>query len=67
MTVIVPDMIKRLNDVVNKTQAEESVKKYSSTQSMLPVGGSLTVFDKVLREDYARWTKVVQAIGFKPD
>ena len=62
-----PEVIKRLNDAVNRIQADEEVKKYFAAQGMLPRGGTPADFDKFVRDDYARWTKVVQDIGFKPD
>jgi tripartite-type tricarboxylate transporter receptor subunit TctC len=57
----------RLNAAVNKAQAEEEVRKHFAVQGMLPRAGSPSAFDEVVRRDYARWLKVVQDIGFKPD
>jgi tripartite-type tricarboxylate transporter receptor subunit TctC len=34
---------------------------------MLPKAGTPAAFGAIVRKDYARWTKVVQDIGFKPD
>jgi tripartite-type tricarboxylate transporter receptor subunit TctC len=34
---------------------------------MLPKAGSPDAFNAIVRKDYARWLKVVQDIGFKPD
>ena len=62
-----PEIVKRLNEVVNKIQAEEDVKKYFATQGMQPVGGTSVEFGKLVREDYMRWIRIVDKIGFKPD
>ena len=62
-----PDVIKLLNDTVNRIQSEDEVNKYFAAQGMLPKGGSPAEFEKLVRDDFARWTKVVQEIGFKPD
>ena len=60
-------VIDRLNAAVNAAQAEEEVKKNFAGQGMLPRGGTPAAFTEVVRRDYARWVKVVQDIGFKPD
>lgn len=59
-------MIDRLNAAVNKVQAEADVKKNFADQGMLPRAGTPAAFSQIVRDDYARWLKVVQAIGFKP-
>jgi hypothetical protein len=62
-----PEIVKRLNEAVNKIQAEDEVKKYFAAQGMLARGSSPVEFGKVVREDYVRWTNVVERIEFKPD
>lgn len=62
-----PAVIERLNAAVNKAQAEEEVRKNFAGQGMLPRAGSPSAFNDVVRKDYARWVKVVQDIGFKPE
>lgn len=61
------EIIKRLNEAVNKIQATDDVKKYFATQGMLTRPSTPEDFGKVVREDYARWASVVTRIGFKPD
>ena len=60
-------VIERLNAAVNKIQAEEEVRKNFAGQGMLPRAGSAAAFNDVVRKDYARWLKIVQDIGFKPE
>jgi tripartite-type tricarboxylate transporter receptor subunit TctC len=60
-------VIETLNAVVNKIAAEEEVRKNFAGQGMLPRAGSPAAFGEVVRRDYARWVKVVQDIGFKPE
>jgi tripartite-type tricarboxylate transporter receptor subunit TctC len=60
-------VVERLNAAVNKAQTEEEVRKHFAVQGMLPRAGSPSAFDEVVRRDYARWVKVVQDIGFKPE
>jgi len=61
-----PDVIQRLNAAVNRIQGEEEVKKNFVGQGMLPRAGTPAAFNDVVRKDYARWLKVVDDIGFKP-
>ena len=58
--------IDRLNAAVNKMKDEEAVKKNFAEQGMLPRAGTPAAFDAIVRKDYARWSKVVADIGFKP-
>jgi tripartite-type tricarboxylate transporter receptor subunit TctC len=60
-------VIEALNAAVNKLQAEEEIRKNLSGQGMLPKAGTPAAFNAIVRKDYARWQKVVQDIGFKPD
>jgi len=60
-------IIDRLNAAVNKIQGEEEVRKNFAGQGMLPRAGTPGAFNEVVRQDYARWLKVVQDIGFKPE
>jgi tripartite-type tricarboxylate transporter receptor subunit TctC len=62
-----PEIIQRLNAAVNKIQAEDEVKKNFVGQGMLPRAGTPAAFNEVVRKDYARWLKVVDDIGFKPE
>jgi tripartite-type tricarboxylate transporter receptor subunit TctC len=60
-------VIDRLNAAVNKLAAEEEVRKNFAGQGMLPRAATTTQFNELVRRDYARWLKVVQDIGFKPE
>jgi tripartite-type tricarboxylate transporter receptor subunit TctC len=60
-------IVDRLNAAVNKALAEDEVKKNYAGQGMLPRAGTPAAFAEVVRADYARWLKVVQDIGFKPE
>jgi tripartite-type tricarboxylate transporter receptor subunit TctC len=60
-------IIERLNAAVNKVQGDAEVKKNFTGQGMLPRAGTPAEFDAIVKADYARWVKVVQQIGFKPE
>ena len=59
-------IIDKLNAAVNKAKDDEDVKKNYIGQGMLPRAGTPAQFDAIVRKDYARWSKVVADIGFKP-
>jgi tripartite-type tricarboxylate transporter receptor subunit TctC len=60
-------IIERLNAAINKLQGERELKDSLAGQGMLPRAGSPAAFDAIVRKDFARWSKVVADIGFKPD
>jgi len=59
-------IIEKLNAAINKLKDDEDVKKNYIGQGMLPRAGTPAQFDAIVRKDYARWSKVVADIGFKP-
>jgi len=61
------EAIDKLNAAVNKAQAEEEVRKNLAGQGMMPRAGTPAAFNELVRRDYARWVKVVEDIGFKPE
>jgi tripartite-type tricarboxylate transporter receptor subunit TctC len=60
-------VIDRLSATVNKLAAEDEVRKNFAGQGMLPRTSTPAQFNDLVRRDYARWLKVVQDIGFKPE
>jgi tripartite-type tricarboxylate transporter receptor subunit TctC len=61
------EAIDKLNAAINKLQGERELKESLAGQGMLPRAGTPAAFDAIVRKDFARWTKVVADIGFKPD
>ena len=55
----------RLNAGINKALQDPSVKKILETDGMIASGGTPQQFDKRIRDDYARWTRVVKESGIK--
>ncbi len=60
-------IIEKLNAAINKLLEDEEMKKGLAAQGMLPRARTPAGFDEIVRKDYARWSKVVTDIGFKPD
>jgi tripartite-type tricarboxylate transporter receptor subunit TctC len=58
--------IERLNATLNKMQAEEDLRRSLADQGMLPRAITPAAFREIVQKDFARWSKVVQDIGFKP-
>ncbi len=60
-------VIEKLNATVNKLLQEQDLKSNLAGQGMLPRAVSPAAFNDLVRRDFARWTRVVSDIGFKPD
>jgi tripartite-type tricarboxylate transporter receptor subunit TctC len=60
-------IVDRLHGALMKALAAPDVKAKFSDQSVEVIGSSPEAFDKVIRDDLAKWTKVVKAGGIKAD
>jgi tripartite-type tricarboxylate transporter receptor subunit TctC len=60
-------IVDKLNGAINRLLEEDEMKKGLAGQGMLPRARTPAQFDEIVRRDFARWTKVVADIGFKPD
>jgi tripartite-type tricarboxylate transporter receptor subunit TctC len=60
-------VLDKLNAEINKILASAEVKENWAKQGAVPMGMSVDQFDKFLREDIAKWAKVVKASGAKQD
>ena len=62
------DIIKKINaDVREIISQPEFHKKFLEPMVVQPVPGSLEGYAEYLREDAAKWAKVIQASGLKVD
>lgn len=59
-------IIDTLNAAINKALQDPQIKKNLEGDGMMPSGGKPQQFDERIRKDYARWTRVVKAVGLKP-
>lgn len=59
-------IIQALNAAVNKALQDPAVKQTLERDGMTPSGGTPQDFDRRIRKDFERWTKVVQEVGLKP-
>jgi tripartite-type tricarboxylate transporter receptor subunit TctC len=60
-------ILEKLNAEVNKIINSPDVKETWAKQGAQPMGMSIEQFDKFLREDIAKWAKVVKISGAKVD
>ena len=58
-------VLEKLNAEVNKIINSPEVKEAWAKQGAFPMGMSIDGFDKFLRDDIAKWSKVVKATGMK--
>jgi len=60
-------VLEKLNAEVNKIINGPDVKETWAKQGAVPMGMSVDEFGKFLREDIAKWSKLVKATGMKVD
>ena len=56
-------VIQTINAEVNKILQTSEMKKFFDVQGMASTGGSVPKFNERIRNDYARWVKVVKEAG----
>ncbi len=56
-------VIQTINAEVNKILATSEMKKFFDVQGMASTGGTVAIFNDRIRNDYARWVKVVKEAG----
>ena len=60
-------IVDRLHGALLQALAAPDVKAKFAEQSVEVIGSRPEAFDKVIRDDLAKWTKVVKASGIRPD
>ena len=61
------NIIGRLNSEIVKVMRLPEVREQYAKQSVVPETNSPEQFAQMIRDDYARWTKVIRAAGIKPE
>jgi tripartite-type tricarboxylate transporter receptor subunit TctC len=62
-----PEVVARINAEVNKVLQMPDVREKLGGQSIAPAGGTSEAFAAFVREDYARWGRVVKESGVKAE
>ena len=62
-----PAVIQKLNAGINEALGDSSVKTSLEKQGMFPVGGDPARLQQLLKNELARWARVVNASGIKAD
>ena len=60
-------ILDRLNAEVNVALEMADVKEKFASAGLVPVGGSMEQFDKLIRSEMQRWGRVIRERGIKPD
>ena len=61
-----PRILERLNEEFRKALGEPSVQQHYSELGMIPVANSREQFSEMLRDEAARWKKVIDAAAIAP-
>ena len=62
-----PDLARRLSDAARQAVASPEVKRRIEFEGATPVGNTPDEFARFVREEIARWSKVVKYSGAKPE
>jgi tripartite-type tricarboxylate transporter receptor subunit TctC len=62
-----PEIVARINAEVNKVLAAPELREKLGGQAIAAAGGTPEQFAAFVREDYARWGRVVRASGVKAE
>jgi tripartite-type tricarboxylate transporter receptor subunit TctC len=60
-----PAIVARLNEEIGKALADPAIKKNVEDSAQEPVGGSSEAFAKLVRDDYAKFEKLVKELNIK--
>jgi tripartite-type tricarboxylate transporter receptor subunit TctC len=61
------DIVERLNAAINKALAIPEMRELWASQGMAVVTGTPEQFAKRLNDDYAKYGRLVKAVGIKPE
>ena len=61
------DIIVKLNTEINRILLIPEVRERLISQGLVPIGGSPEQLAARMKSDYAKWGKVIQDIGLKPE
>ena len=62
-----PDIVAKLNAAVLKVLARPEVKERFATLGVSPLGSTPDEFGAFIREDFAKWTKVIADANIKAE
>jgi tripartite-type tricarboxylate transporter receptor subunit TctC len=62
-----PDVVKVMNDAINKALAMPDIKKLFASQALEPVGGTPDQFKQYLATEMVRWARIVKETGATRD
>lgn len=61
------DTVSRLSDEVRKVLASPAIQASFASQGVEPAGNSPAAFTAFMRDEYAKWGKVIREAGIKPE
>lgn len=62
-----PPLVQWLNGAVNRTLSDVSIRARLADSGVDPGSGTPAEFQKLFREDVARWTKAIHEAGIRPE
>jgi len=62
-----PDVVKRLNDAVNRVMAMPAIREKLLAGGLDPVGGTPADFSRFIESEIGKWTKIAKDVGVKAE
>ena len=62
-----PEIVARLNAEVGKALAEPAIRERYAQAALEPVGGTPGEFAQLVRDDYAKYGRLIRELGIKVD
>ena len=62
-----PEIVARLNVEVGKALAEPAIRERYAQAALEPVGGTPGEFTQLVRDDYAKYGRLIRELGIKVD
>jgi len=62
-----PDVVKRLNEAVNRVMAMPAIREKLLAGGLDPVGGTPADFSRFIESEIGKWTKIAKDVGAKPE
>jgi tripartite-type tricarboxylate transporter receptor subunit TctC len=60
-------IVQRLNEALNRATQSPDVRERLEAQALDPVGGTPQEFAEYVKAEVAKWGRIVQETGSKPD
>ena len=62
-----PTIVERLSGEIGKAMATQAMRERAMQEGATPIGNTPGEFDRFVRSEIAKWTRIIQEAGIKLD